>query len=84
MSSKYCHLGFTVDALLPDLKKWNLLQLWPVLILQILPFCFSIISYKIIIIMIIKFFIISELHQQPDGQLQMQHKKRTKIISTTK
>jgi hypothetical protein len=26
----------------------------------------------------IQFFIISVLHQQPEGQLQMQHKRRTK------
>jgi hypothetical protein len=29
-----------------------------------------------IIIIIIQFFIISVLHQQPEGQLQMQHKGR--------
>jgi hypothetical protein len=30
----------------------------------------------------IKFFIISVLHQKPDDQLQIQHKRKTKIINT--
>jgi hypothetical protein len=37
-----------------------------------------------IIIIIIQFFITSVLHQQTDDQLEIQHKKRAKIINTTK
>jgi hypothetical protein len=48
--------------------------------------CFCYLQYGTIIIIIqfnsVHFFIISVLHRQPEGQLQMEHKK--KIINTTK